>query len=51
MNWQEIKKIAKEKLKPYCRVCPVCNGVACAGEVPEWEELEQVHRSRLILKH
>jgi 4-hydroxymandelate oxidase len=34
MNWQEIKKIAKEKLKPYCRVCPVCNGVACAGEVP-----------------
>jgi isopentenyl diphosphate isomerase/L-lactate dehydrogenase-like FMN-dependent dehydrogenase len=34
MNWQEVKKIAKEKLKPYCRVCPVCNGVACAGEVP-----------------
>ncbi|MDI1472645.1 MAG: alpha-hydroxy-acid oxidizing protein [Thermodesulfovibrio sp.] len=34
MNWQEVKKIAKEKLKPYCRVCPICNGVACAGEVP-----------------
>lgn len=34
MNWQEVKKTAKEKLKPYCHVCPVCNGVACAGEVP-----------------
>jgi len=34
MNWQEIKKAAKDKLKPYCRVCPVCNGIACAGEVP-----------------
>ncbi len=34
MNWQEIRKIAKEKLKPYCRVCPLCNGVVCAGEVP-----------------
>lgn len=34
MNWQEVKTIAREKLKPYCRVCPVCNGVACAGEVP-----------------
>ncbi len=34
MNWQEIRKEAKEKLKPYCRVCPVCNGVACSGEVP-----------------
>ncbi|WP_297212719.1 MULTISPECIES: alpha-hydroxy-acid oxidizing protein [Thermodesulfovibrio] len=34
MNWQEVKKVAKEKLKPYCRVCPVCNGVVCAGEVP-----------------
>ncbi|MEN2985987.1 MAG: alpha-hydroxy-acid oxidizing protein [Thermodesulfovibrionaceae bacterium] len=34
MNWQEIKKIAREKLKPYCRVCPICDGVACAGEVP-----------------
>ncbi len=34
MNWQELKKVAREKLKPYCRVCPVCNGVVCAGEVP-----------------
>ncbi len=34
MNWEEVKKSAREKLKPYCKVCPVCNGVACAGEVP-----------------
>lgn len=34
MNWQEVRKEAKDKLKPYCRVCPVCNGVVCAGEVP-----------------
>ncbi|MFW5838219.1 MAG: alpha-hydroxy-acid oxidizing protein, partial [Desulfovibrionaceae bacterium] len=25
---------AKEKLKGYCRVCPVCDGRACVGEVP-----------------
>lgn len=34
MNWQEIRKVAREKLKPYCRVCTVCNGIVCAGEVP-----------------
>lgn len=31
---QEIKKTAREKMKGYCRVCPVCNGKVCAGEVP-----------------
>ncbi len=31
---QEIRKSAKEKMKGYCRVCPICNGKACAGEVP-----------------
>ena len=31
---KEIRKKAKEQMKGYCRVCPVCNGVACAGEVP-----------------
>lgn len=29
-----FRTAAKEKMKGYCRVCPVCNGVACAGEVP-----------------
>ncbi|NLM53266.1 MAG: alpha-hydroxy-acid oxidizing protein [Firmicutes bacterium] len=30
----EIKERAREKLKGYCRVCPQCDGKACAGEVP-----------------
>lgn len=29
-----IKQQAKERMKGYCRVCPVCDGRACAGEVP-----------------
>lgn len=34
MDWQEVLKSAREKLRGYCRVCPKCDGVACAGEVP-----------------
>ena len=34
MNMKEIRKLARERLKGFCRVCPICNGVACAGEVP-----------------
>lgn len=30
----EVLRVAREKLFPRCRVCPECNGVACAGEVP-----------------
>lgn len=29
----ELKKLAKEKVTK-CRVCPVCNGLACRGEIP-----------------
>ncbi len=31
---KEIYESAKEKMKGYCKVCPQCNGKACAGEVP-----------------
>jgi len=31
---KEIRKKARERMKGYCRVCPVCDGRACAGEVP-----------------
>ena len=31
---KEIRNKARENMKGFCRVCPVCNGVACAGEVP-----------------
>lgn len=29
-----IRQNAREKMKGFCRVCPVCDGRACAGEVP-----------------
>lgn len=31
---QTIRATAKSHMKGFCRVCSVCNGVACAGEVP-----------------
>lgn len=31
---KDIRATAKELMQGYCRVCPVCNGRACAGEVP-----------------
>ncbi|SCN24662.1 L-lactate dehydrogenase [Clostridium sp. N3C] len=34
MNYKEVLKNAKINLNGSCRVCPVCNGKACAGEVP-----------------
>lgn len=34
MEWSELKAKAKESFNGACRVCPVCNGIACAGEVP-----------------
>ena len=34
MEWSELKANAKERFNGACRICPVCNGIACAGEVP-----------------
>ncbi len=34
MDLQKIYATAREKFKGVCRVCPVCNGRACAGEMP-----------------
>jgi len=34
MDLNEIREGARKKLKGYCRVCPVCDGKACSGEVP-----------------
>lgn len=31
---KEIRDNAKKLMEKYCRVCPICNGKACAGEVP-----------------
>jgi 4-hydroxymandelate oxidase len=34
MNEKEMRERAREKMKGFCRVCPRCDGRACAGEVP-----------------
>lgn len=34
MEMKEIRRIARERFKGVCRVCPQCNGRACAGEMP-----------------
>lgn len=34
MDLQKIYATAREKFRGVCRVCPVCNGRACAGEMP-----------------
>ncbi len=31
---EEVWKSARERIKGGCKVCPVCNGVACAGWIP-----------------
>lgn len=31
---QEIRAKAKERMKGFCRVCPICDGKSCVGEVP-----------------
>lgn len=34
MIYSDVKKNAKLNLNGSCRVCPVCNGKVCSGEVP-----------------
>jgi 4-hydroxymandelate oxidase len=34
MTLKEVWDKAREVMAPQCRACPVCNGVACRGEVP-----------------
>lgn len=34
MDIKEVRARARERMKGYCRVCPVCDGRACAGETP-----------------
>jgi hypothetical protein len=31
---KDVRKRARELMTGYCKVCPICNGKACAGEVP-----------------
>ena len=34
MNYNEVLAAAKDCVGPYCKVCPVCNGRACANIMP-----------------
>ena len=34
MDLKEVRMAARERMRGYCRVCPVCDGRACAGETP-----------------
>lgn len=34
MDLQTVRQVAREKFAGSCRVCTVCNGMACSGEVP-----------------
>ena len=34
MDMQTLKKLGREKFGNACRVCRVCDGTACAGEIP-----------------
>ncbi len=34
MEMKEVRATARELMKGFCRVCPVCDGRACSGEVP-----------------
>ena len=34
MNYQEVLENARKKMSPNCRVCKVCNGIVCRGEIP-----------------
>jgi isopentenyl diphosphate isomerase/L-lactate dehydrogenase-like FMN-dependent dehydrogenase len=60
MDIATIRSSAREALKGFCRVCPVCDGRVCAGEVPGMggtgtgaafrENLEALRRYRLNLR-
>jgi isopentenyl diphosphate isomerase/L-lactate dehydrogenase-like FMN-dependent dehydrogenase len=34
MKYEEVLEKAKKRMAPNCRVCKVCNGIACKGEIP-----------------
>ena len=34
MTYQEILANARTCMGPYCKSCPICNGVACKNTVP-----------------
>ena len=47
---KEIRAAARERMKGHCRVCPVCDGKACSGEVPGMGGLGPVAASATTAK-
>lgn len=34
MDMKELRELGRQQFGKVCRMCPVCDGRACAGEVP-----------------
>ena len=34
MDIKEVKANAREKMKGFCNVCKICDGIFCSGKVP-----------------
>ena len=34
MTYQEVLQQARGNMGPYCKACPICNGMACKNSVP-----------------
>lgn len=34
MNYNDVLEQARGQMGPYCKVCPVCNGIACRNQMP-----------------
>ena len=34
MEYQQMIENAKKNIGPYCKACPVCNGLACKNAIP-----------------
>ena len=34
MDMKELRELGRQKFGKVCRMCPVCDGRACAGEIP-----------------
>ncbi len=34
MNYQEVLQNARTQIGPYCKACPVCNGLGCKNTIP-----------------
>lgn len=48
MDIKEVRANAKERMKGFCRVCPVCDGAPAQAKRPVWAASEPGARSRTM---